>query len=59
MSVTMNDGPQDAPDRIGPEFSPKRSFREHLQHIFTAFTTRQGLIGTYDYGVYKPTVELG
>ena len=51
MSVTINDGPQDAPDRIGPEHSPKRSFGEHLKHISAAFTTKQGLIGTYDYGV--------
>ena len=53
MSVTIDNGPQDAPDHIGPEFSPKRSFGEHMQHIFKAFTTKKGLIGTYDYGVYK------
>jgi NCS2 family nucleobase:cation symporter-2 len=50
MSVTIDNGPHDAPDQIGPEFSPKRSFGEHLQHIYKAFTTKQGLIGTYDYG---------
>ena len=50
MAVTINDGPQDLPDRIGPESSPKRSFGEHIQHITKAFTTRRGLIGDYDYG---------
>ena len=53
MSVTIDDGPQDLPDRIAPsnsESSPKRSFGEHVRHIVRAFTTKQGLIGTYDYG---------
>jgi NCS2 family nucleobase:cation symporter-2 len=51
MSVTIDDGPQDLPDRIVPnESSPKRSFGEHIHHIVRAFTTKQGLIGTYDYG---------
>lgn len=51
MSVTIDDGPQDLPDRIAPdESSPKRSFGEHIHHIVRAFTTKQGLIGTYDYG---------
>jgi NCS2 family nucleobase:cation symporter-2 len=53
MSVTIDSNvPQDLPDRIGPEMAPKRSFSEHIQHISRAFTTKQGLIGTYDYGVY-------
>jgi hypothetical protein len=53
MSVTIDSNvPQDSPDRIGPEMAPKRSFGEHIQHISRAFTTKQGLIGTYDYGVY-------
>lgn len=51
MSVNIDNGPQDAPDRIGPEDSPKRGFGEHVQHIVKAFTTKQGLIGTYDYGM--------
>lgn len=52
MAVTIDNGPEDSPDQIGPEFSPKRSFGEHIQHIVRAFTTKQGLVGTYDYGPY-------
>ncbi|KAG0649243.1 Purine permease [Hyphodiscus hymeniophilus] len=59
MAVTINDGPQDAPDSIGPEYSPKRSFGEHLRHIYKAFTTKQGLIGTYDYAfLFKPNLPF-
>jgi len=51
MSVTIDEGPHDGPDRIGePEHSPKRSFGEHISHITKAFSTREGLIGDYDYG---------
>lgn len=50
MSVTVDDGPHDVPDQIVPEHSPKRSFGEHLHHIVRAFTTKEGLVGTYDYG---------
>lgn len=53
MSVTIDDGPQDLPDQItlsNSESSPKRSLGEHVKHIVRAFTTKQGLIGTYDYG---------
>ena len=52
MVVNIDDGPQDAPDRIGPEHSEKRTFGEHISHIVKAFTTKEGLIGTYDYGVF-------
>jgi hypothetical protein len=38
--VTMDDGPQDAPDRIGPDYAPQRTFSEHVSHIYKAFTTK-------------------
>ena len=50
MAVTIDQGPMDGPDRVGPDYSPKRSFGEHLRHIGKAFTTKEGLIGDYDYG---------
>lgn len=70
MAVTIDQGPMDAPDRIGPgmislqnsstktianprsskDYSEQRTKKEHLQHIFKAFTTKKGLIGDYDYG---------
>lgn len=57
MAVNIDDGPQDAPDRIGPEHSEKRSFKEHASHVVKAFTTKEGLVGTYDYGM--PWVTSG
>lgn len=58
MAVTIDNGPEDSPDQIGPEFSPKRSFGEHIQHIVRAFTTKQGLVGTYDYGPYYGDINM-
>ncbi len=50
MAVTIDSGPDDAPDRITGEEVPKRSFGQHLNAIKKAFTTKEGLLGTYDYG---------
>jgi hypothetical protein len=52
MAVTIDEGPRDGPDMIIPanEASPKRTFGEHISHIFKAFTTKDGLVGDYDYG---------
>ncbi|KAG9247788.1 permease family-domain-containing protein, partial [Calycina marina] len=49
MSANIDAGPYDGPDTIGPEYSEKRTFSKHISHIVKAFTTKQGLIGTYDY----------
>lgn len=55
MAITGDhDGiPHDSPDMIVPpnEASPQRTFGEHLQHIRRAFTTKDGLVGDYDYGI--------
>lgn len=54
MSTEAIDGPHDAPDHIAPdESSPKRDFKTHVSHIVGAFTTKRGLIGSYDYGLYS------
>jgi NCS2 family nucleobase:cation symporter-2 len=59
MSVTIDNGPMDGPDTIGPEHSPKRSFREHVRHIVKAFTTKNGLVGPYDYAfLFKPNIPF-
>lgn len=50
MAVTIDQGPLDGPDNIGPDYGPKRTKKESLQAIVKAFTTKEGLIGTYDYG---------
>jgi hypothetical protein len=55
MSVTIDEGPMDGPDQItGPnEHPPKRTVGEHFSHFGKAFTTKQGLIGQYDYGKFS------
>ncbi|CAG8972518.1 hypothetical protein HYALB_00001210 [Hymenoscyphus albidus] len=59
MSVTIDNGPMDGPDQIVPEHSPKRSFGEHIQHIVKAFTTKEGLVGTYDYAfLFRPNLPF-
>ncbi|KAJ5927904.1 hypothetical protein N7466_006860 [Penicillium verhagenii] len=39
----------DGPDQIGPDLSPKRTFSDKLRGVVRTFTTRDGLIGDYDY----------
>lgn len=57
--MAIDNGPMDGPDRIGPDYSPRRTFGEHVNHIAKAFTTRQGLIGTYDYKfLFKPNIPF-
>lgn len=59
MSMTIDNGPMDGPDTIGPEHPPKRSFQEHVRHIVKAFTTKNGLVGTYDYAfLFKPNIPF-
>jgi hypothetical protein len=52
MAVEIDQGPLDGPDRIGPEYTPKQTPRERVQRVVRAFTTKDGLIGSYDYGQY-------
>jgi NCS2 family nucleobase:cation symporter-2 len=61
MSVTIDEGPMDGPDQItGPnEHPPKRTVGEHFSHFGKAFTTKQGLIGQYDYAfLFKPNLPF-
>lgn len=39
----------DGPDQIGPDLSPKRTLRDRLRRTVNAFTTKDGLVGDYDY----------
>ena len=49
----------DSPDTIGPETTPKRSFSEKGRRMIKAFTTKEGLIGDYDYGfLFKPQLPF-
>ena len=53
MPVTLDSGPMDGPDRIGPEAGArqKRSPGEMVRAATKSFTTKDGLIGDYDYGM--------
>ncbi|KAH9842057.1 Purine permease [Teratosphaeria destructans] len=56
---TVNNFKDDGPDQIGPETTPRRSFGDQARSIFEAVTTRDGLIGTYDYGfLFKPNLPF-
>ncbi|TQB68318.1 hypothetical protein MPDQ_003603 [Monascus purpureus] len=49
----------DGPDTIGPYSHPRKSFRQRLRSIREAFTTRDGLIGDYDYGtLFLPDIPF-
>lgn len=54
MAVEIDQGPLDGPDHISPEYTakPKQTPRERIQRVVRAFTTKDGLIGDYDYGQY-------
>ncbi|KAJ5902706.1 Purine permease [Penicillium taxi] len=39
----------DGPDQIGPDYRPKRTLTDQLRRIKNKWTTKEGLIGDYDY----------
>ncbi|KAG9546330.1 Xanthine/uracil permease, partial [Aureobasidium melanogenum] len=54
-----NNFKDDSPDTIGPETTPKRSFSEKGRRLVKAFTTKEGLVGDYDYGfLFKPQLPF-
>ncbi|KAF2260756.1 Xanthine/uracil permease [Lojkania enalia] len=47
------------PDTIGPDHSPKRSWGDKCRRFVKAFTTKEGLIGSYDYAfLFKPNLPF-
>ncbi|KAI9774668.1 MAG: hypothetical protein M1840_002917 [Geoglossum simile] len=49
----------DGPDRIGPDMGPKRTFGGKARGLVRAFTTKDGLIGSYDYVfLFKPNIPF-
>ncbi|KAK5138880.1 hypothetical protein LTR04_004103, partial [Oleoguttula sp. CCFEE 6159] len=58
MSAT--DGVKDdSPDQIGPGLNRKQTFLGKGRRFIKAFTTRDGLIGRYDYGfLFKPNLPF-
>ncbi|KAI5198192.1 hypothetical protein AUEXF2481DRAFT_34666 [Aureobasidium subglaciale EXF-2481] len=55
----MSNFKDDSPDTIGAETTPKRSFSEKGRRLVKAFTTKEGLVGDYDYGfLFKPQLPF-
>ncbi|KAK3689780.1 permease family-domain-containing protein [Podospora appendiculata] len=47
------------PSQINPELAPKRSFAQRVQSARKAFFTKDGLIGSYDYGfLFRPNLPF-
>jgi uracil-xanthine permease len=54
-----NNFKDDSPDTIGPETTPKQSFSEKGRRLIKAFTTKEGLVGDYDYAfLFKPQLPF-
>lgn len=49
----------DHPDQIGPEETPKKSWSDRGRGFVKAFTTKDGLVGEYDYAfLFKPNLPF-
>ncbi|KAF2705661.1 Xanthine/uracil permease [Pleomassaria siparia CBS 279.74] len=49
----------EGPDQIGPDHSPKRGFADKARRTVRALTTRDGLVGDYDYAfLFKPNLPF-
>ena len=49
----------DSPDTIGPDHAPKRTLADKSRRLLRAFTTKDGLVGDYDYGfLFKPQLPF-
>src|ERR1700759_2397696 len=47
------------PDVIGPDVHPKKGLAHYTKVLKRAFTTREGLIGNYDYTyLFKPNLPF-
>ncbi|KAJ5557147.1 Purine permease [Penicillium frequentans] len=57
--MSLHDGPMDAPDQIGPVQTPKRTIGEQIRRAVKTFTTKDGLIGNYNYAyLFKPNLPF-
>ncbi|KAI2904850.1 hypothetical protein CBS147343_10936 [Aspergillus niger] len=49
----------DGPDQIGPDYRPKRTWGDVGRRFVKTFTTREGLIGDYDYAyLFTPNIPF-
>lgn len=52
-------GPQDGPDEIVPESLPKQTFSQRFNRVVKKFTTKDGLLGNYDYAfLFRPNLPF-
>jgi hypothetical protein len=50
---------QEGPDVIGPDTHPKKNLAYYTKIVKRTFTTREGLIGYYDYAfLFKPNLPF-
>ncbi|KAL4939994.1 hypothetical protein BDV06DRAFT_197605 [Aspergillus oleicola] len=49
----------DGPDSVVPDSNPKKTFRQQTRSLIRHLTTREGLIGDYDYGfLFRPELPF-
>ncbi|KAI9371698.1 permease family-domain-containing protein [Aspergillus egyptiacus] len=49
----------DGPDSVVPGSNPKKTVSQHARSIVRKFTTREGLVGDYDYGfLFRPNLPF-
>ncbi|RLL98445.1 hypothetical protein CFD26_104611 [Aspergillus turcosus] len=49
----------DGPDQIGPDLGPKRTLRDTARRIVKTWTTKEGLIGDYNYAyLFTPRIPF-
>ncbi|GAE00176.1 purine permease, putative [Paecilomyces variotii No. 5] len=49
----------EGPDQIGPQIGPKRTWTDKLRRIKKTFTTKDGIIGDYDYAfLFTPNLPF-
>ncbi|KAF1982770.1 purine permease [Aulographum hederae CBS 113979] len=49
----------DSPDQIGPDMTPKKTWADTGRSAVRLFTTKQGIIGDYDYGfLFRPNLPF-
>lgn len=49
----------DGPDNIGPHSHPRKPFSQRARSFVKAFTTKEGLIGDYDYAsLFRPELPF-
>lgn len=59
MTAPSDPFKDDSPDQIIPDTSPRRPLADRARSLIKAFTTRDGLIGSYDYAfLFTPNIPF-